>query len=216
MPATDVHAEAQRARMVVDQLEARDVRDPRVLTAMAAVPRHAFVPSDLRAHAYEDGPLPIGSGQTISQPYVVAAMTELAQLRPGARVLEIGTGCGYQTAVLAELTPEVYSIEIVPELAARAADTLGRLGYHHVHLRHGDGYAGWPEAAPFDAILVTAAPPTVPATLLHQLAIGGRMVIPVGVEHQELELIVRTAVDRWTERTIFPVRFVPMTHPARD
>ncbi len=214
--ATELDTSAQRHRMVVDQLEGRDVHDALVLAAMTAVPRHAFVPSELHAHAYDDAPLPIGRGQTISQPYVVAAMTQLAQLGPGARVLEIGTGCGYQTAVLAELAVEVYSIEIVPELAARAAATLAQLGYVNVRLRRGDGHAGWPEAAPFDAILVTAAPPAIPPALLRQLAIGGRLVIPVGVEHQELELVVRTAEHSWTERTIFPVRFVPMTRSVPD
>ncbi|HVK74342.1 MAG TPA: protein-L-isoaspartate(D-aspartate) O-methyltransferase [Kofleriaceae bacterium] len=211
MDLPEQHAREQRQRMVVDQLEARDVRDPRVLAAMAAVPRHAFVPPELLDQAYDDAPLPIGRGQTISQPYVVAAMTELAAIAPDARVLEIGTGCGYQTAVLAELAAEVYSIEIVPELAEQATATLDRLGYDHVHVRVGDGYAGWLDAAPFDAILVTAAPPAIPDALLHQLAIGGRLVIPVGTVEQELELITRVGEDRWTERTIFPVRFVPMT-----
>jgi protein-L-isoaspartate(D-aspartate) O-methyltransferase len=210
--AGEVETVERRRRMIVDQLEGRDVHDARVLAAMAAVPRHAFVPPELFPHAYDDMPLPIGRGQTISQPYVVAAMTQLAQLGPAARVLEIGTGCGYQTAVLAELAAEVYSIEIVPELAARAAAMLEQLGYGNVRLRQGDGYAGWPEAAPFDAILVTAAPPSIPPVLERQLAVGGRMVIPVGIEYQELEVVVRTGDASWTERTIFPVRFVPMTH----
>ncbi len=201
--------------MVEEQIERRGVTDARVLTAMRMVPRHEFVPDDVAELAYEDRPLPIGRGQTISQPYVVAAMTELAQVDDTSRVLEIGTGSGYQAAVLAEIVDELYSIEIDPVLAARAADTLDRLGYDRIHLRTGDGYKGWPDAAPFDAIVVTAAPPRVPGPLRAQLAIGGRMVIPVGDATQELLVITRTGETSFTEERVFPVMFVPMTGEAQ-
>ncbi len=202
--------------MVAEQLD-RSIADRRVRAAMRAVPRHRFVPLALRERAYDDEPLPIGGGQTISQPFVVAAMTELAEVGPGRRVLEIGTGSGYQAAVLAALGAEVWSIEIDPGLAAGAAAVLRDLGFddRRVHLRIGDGGAGWPEAAPFDAIVVTAAPRAVPPALLAQLAIGGRLVIPVGGREQTLRLVVRTADDRFEERTIFPVRFVPLTGDAQ-
>jgi protein-L-isoaspartate(D-aspartate) O-methyltransferase len=202
-----------RDRMVATQLESRGIDDARVLAAMRAVPRHEFVPSDMASRAYDDTPLPIGHEQTISQPYIVALMTELAAVRPGAKVLEIGTGSGYQAAVLAELAKDVYSIEIVEPLARRAAETLRRLGYARVHLRTGDGYRGWPEAAPFDAVIVTAAPGKVPAPLLEQLAPGGRLVIPVGTSEQMLEVHRRTPTGIEIERTV-PVRFVPMTGEA--
>ena len=166
--------------MVREQIAGRDVRDPRVLAALAHVPRHELVPDEMREYAYEDRPLPIGHGQTISQPYVVAYMTEQLRLRGDERVLEIGTGSGYQAAVLAELAREVYSIEIVEELGERARADLARLGYSNVHVRVGDGYRGWPEQAPFDAIIVTAAPGHVPQPLIDQLAVGGRLVLPVG------------------------------------
>lgn len=207
---------AERRRMVDEQLASRDIVDPRVLEAMALVPRHRFVPPEAADLAYVDGPLPIPSGQTISQPYVVAAMTQLARVGPGARVLEVGTGSGYQTAVLAVLAAEVYSIEIHPELTAATEPRLRALGLgdDRVHLRVGDGWSGWPEAAPFDAIVVTAAPPTVPPALAAQLALGGRLVIPVGVDQQELMVVTREAHDRYSQRTIFPVRFVPMTGGA--
>jgi protein-L-isoaspartate(D-aspartate) O-methyltransferase len=203
--------------MVAEQLAARDIDDARVLEAMRRVPRHHFVPEAEAFAAYADGPLPIASDQTISQPYVVAAMSQLAALGPGARVLEVGTGSGYQTAVLAVLAAEVWSVEIHPELTAAAAPRLHALGLGDdvVHLRVGDGWAGWPDAAPFDAILVTAAPPAVPPALAAQLAIGGRLVIPVGTAHQELMLITRDGADRFRERTVFPVRFVPMTGTAQ-
>ena len=205
--------EGDRMRMVERQLAARDITDPRVLDVMRRVPRHRFVPDDVRPWAYADRPLPIGHGQTISQPYVVAWMTQALQLAPDARVLEIGTGSAYQTAVLAELAAEVHSIEIVPPLAARAAATLDELGYENVRVREGDGYAGWPEAAPFDAIMVTAAPDHVPQPLVDQLAVGGRMIIPVGADRQTLTVLVRTD-EGVTEEAALPVLFVPMTGEA--
>jgi protein-L-isoaspartate(D-aspartate) O-methyltransferase len=206
---------AERHQMVAEQLAARDIDDPRVLEAMRLVPRHRFVPEDESFAAYADGPLPIASGQTISQPYVVAAMTQLAAITASSRVLEVGTGSGYQTAVLAVLAAEVYSIEIHAELSATATSRLLAVGLDNVNLHVGDGWSGWPEAAPFDAILVTAAPPAVPPALASQLAIGGRLVIPVGIAHQELMLVTRDAPDRFRERTVFPVRFVPMTGTAQ-
>jgi protein-L-isoaspartate(D-aspartate) O-methyltransferase len=205
---------AARHRMVAEQIERRGIRDPRVLEAMRKVPRHAFVPEEQLARAYDDRPLSIGLDQTISQPAIVAHMTELAALSPGDRVLEIGTGSGYQAAVLAELTDEVYSIEIVGPLARRAAETLQELGYDRVQLRVGDGYQGWPEAAPFDAIVVTAAPPRIPEPLKRQLKVGGRLVIPVGERAQELLVLTRTEAG-FTERSVYPVRFVPMTGEAQ-
>jgi protein-L-isoaspartate(D-aspartate) O-methyltransferase len=208
-PIADKHTS-----MVRDQIAARGVRDERVLAALRAVPRHDFVPDALDEAAYEDRPLPIGDGQTISQPYIVGIMTELARVGPTSKVLEIGTGSGYQAAVLAEVAGEVYSIEIVEPLARRAAETLRALGYQRVHLRIGDGYAGWPEDAPFDAIVVTAAPPRVPQPLVEQLKVGGRLVIPVGDRWQELVVITRTA-DGVTEERHFPVAFVPMTGEAQ-
>jgi protein-L-isoaspartate(D-aspartate) O-methyltransferase len=210
---SDGHA-AARAEMVRTQIEARGVKDPRVLAAMKRVPRHEFVPGPWQDEAYEDHALAIGHDQTISQPYIVALMSEAARVGEHARVLEIGTGSGYQAAVLAELAGEVYSIEIVEPLGRTAAATLARLGYTRVHLRIGDGYRGWPEAAPFDAILVTAAPPKVPQPLVDQLALGGRLVIPVGDEFQELRVITRSKDGTDTE-TLLPVRFVPMTGEAQ-
>jgi protein-L-isoaspartate(D-aspartate) O-methyltransferase len=206
-------AAVDRERMVASQIEAREVRAPRVLDALRSVPRHEFVPSEQRVHAYEDRPLPIGAGQTISQPYIVAVMTELLELDGSEKVLEIGTGSGYQTAVLAKLAREVWSIEIVPELARRAEADLRRLGYANVHVRDGDGYRGWPEQAPFDAIIVTAAPGHVPEPLVLQLALGGRMVLPVGDQSQDLVLLVRGEEGVRQER-LLGVRFVPMTGEA--
>ena len=199
--------------MVSRQIEARDVRDPRVLEAMRKVPRHRFVPRSQSAAAYEDHPLPIGHGQTISQPYIVAFMSELAGVKPGDTVLEIGTGSGYQAAVLAEMGVKVYSIEIVEPLAKRSAATLKELGYD-VTVRHGDGYAGWPEHAPFDAVVVTAAPPRIPKPLKEQLKIGGRLVIPVGKYFQSLVVVTRTEKG-FREESVLPVRFVPMTGKAQ-
>ena len=188
-PAADA-ATLAREQMVQRQLLARDIDDPRVLEAMRKVPRHRFVPDEHAAHAYLDQPLPIGHDQTISQPYIVALMTQLARPAPGDRVLEVGTGSGYQAAVLAELAAEVFSVEIVTPLATRAALLLRKLGYSNVAVRSGDGYAGWPEHAPFDAIVVTAAPERIPAPLLEQLAPGGRLVIPVGPMHSTQQLRV--------------------------
>jgi protein-L-isoaspartate(D-aspartate) O-methyltransferase len=179
------------------------------------VARHRFVEPALAAQAYSDQPLPIGNGQTISQPYIVAYMTELLQLPPGAKVLEVGTGCGYQTAVLAEIAREVWSIEIVQALADRAKKTLAELGYRNAHVMHGDGYGGWPEHAPFDGILVAAAPDHVPPALIAQLKVGGRLVIPVGRFDQEMRVITRTA-DGSREERLIPVRFVPLTRDVRD
>jgi protein-L-isoaspartate(D-aspartate) O-methyltransferase len=200
-----------RERMVREQVVARGVRAPRVLAALRGVPRHEFVPTKHRSSAYTDEPLPIGEGQTISQPYIVAAMTEALALGGDERVLEIGTGSGYQAAILAELAREVYTIEIVKPLADSAKERLGRLGYGRVHVRHGDGWRGWPSAAPFDAIVVTAAPVEIPQALVDQLAEGGRLVLPVGdSEHQELLLLVREPTGIRRER-LMDVRFVPLT-----
>ena len=205
---------SERSRMVAEQIEKRGVSNPGVLEAMRRVPRHSFIPPELEGQAYEDHPLPIGSGQTISQPYIVAYMTEVLELEPSHKVLEIGTGSGYQAAVLAERVREVYTIEIVAELAGRATRVLRDLGYANVHVRHGDGYAGWPEHAPFDAIMVTAAPDHVPEPLVQQLAAGGRMIIPVGTGDQELRLIRKTD-QGVVERATIAVRFVPLTRTPR-
>jgi protein-L-isoaspartate(D-aspartate) O-methyltransferase len=206
----------ERQRMVQRQLMTRGISDARVLAAMAKVPREEFIPVDARAGAYEDGPLPIGYDQTISQPYIVAFMTEQLRPKPSDRVLEIGTGSGYQAAILAELVSEVYSIEIVAPLAKNAEGTLQRLGYKNVHLKTGDGYKGWPEAAPFDAIIVTCAPDNVPQALVAQLKDGGRMVIPVGDRFaQELYLLEKTNGQLKQSATL-PVRFVPMVPEAKQ
>jgi protein-L-isoaspartate(D-aspartate) O-methyltransferase len=199
-----------RTRMVDDQLIARDIKDPRVLDAMRRVPRHEFVPEAMRSNAYMDSPLPIGHDQTISQPYIVAFMSEALQLEPSHRVLEIGTGSGYQAAILGELAKEVYTIEIVAPLADRARATLKQLGYTNIHVRTGNGYLGWPEQAPFDRVMVTAAPEAIPQPLIDQLKVGGLMAIPVGVGDQELRVLRRTSTGMETLRTL-PVRFVPMT-----
>ncbi|KPK14616.1 MAG: protein-L-isoaspartate O-methyltransferase [Myxococcales bacterium SG8_38] len=202
--------------MVRKQIEARGVRDPRVLAAMRTVPRHRFMPKSQRSYAYDDRPLPIGEGQTISQPYIVALMSELADLEPGDKVLEVGTGSGYQAAVLAEMGVKVYSIEIIEPLAKRAKAVLEELGYgKRVEVRHGDGYAGWPEQAPFDAVIVTAAPPKIPEPLKQQLEVGGRLVIPVGKYFQSLLRVTRTK-DGFREESVIPVRFVPMTGKAQE
>jgi protein-L-isoaspartate(D-aspartate) O-methyltransferase len=204
----------RRRLALVNEELAPLIQDARVLDAMRKVPRHLFVPLEVREHAYENTPLPIGEDQTISQPFVVALMTRLLELKPESKVLEIGTGSGYQAAVLAELTRNVYSIEIVEPLAKRAAETLERLGYERVHLRTGDGYLGWPEAAPFDRIIVTCAPEDVPGPLRDQLAEGGRLVIPVGPSgNQELVVEVKEQ-GKLVRREVIPVRFVPMTGPG--
>lgn len=207
--AGDSFALARNA-MVDQQIRAREVTAPAVLSAMRKVPRHRFVPAQVRHLAYDDHPLPIGYEQTISQPYIVAYMTEAADISPREKVLEIGTGSGYQAAILGEVAREVYTIEIIPELAERARNTLAELGYTNVHAKAGNGYLGWPEHAPFDAILVTAAPDQVPQALVDQLAPGGKMVVPVGEIVQNMLIIERTRKGVVTRQTI-PVRFVPMT-----
>jgi protein-L-isoaspartate(D-aspartate) O-methyltransferase len=207
--------DAERRRMVDEQLRMRDIRSTRVLDAMFTVPRHLFVPEQQRAEAYRDSPLPIGHGQTISQPYIVAFMTQSLDVAPDHRVLEIGTGSGYQAAVLGALAKEVYTIEIVSPLADRARETLSGLGYRNVQVRTGDGYLGWPEHAPYDRIMVTAAPDEVPPALLQQLKIGGLMAIPVGTVTQELRILRRTATGTETLSTL-PVRFVPMTRKPKE
>jgi len=213
-PASDFAA--QRQRMVTEQLKARGISDERVLNAMNKVPREEFVPPDSRAGSYEDGPLPIGYGQTISQPYIVAFMTEQLRLKPSDRVLEIGTGSGYQAAILAELVSEVYSIEIVEPLAKNAEATLQRLGYENVHVKIGDGYKGWPEAAPFDAIIVTCAPDKVPQPLVDQLKDDGRMVIPVGDRFAQELYLLEKKNGQLKQSATLPVRFVPMAREASE
>lgn len=198
-----------REAMVRTQIAARGVKDENVLDALRRVPRHLFVLEEYRSQAYEDHPIPIGEGQTISQPYIVGLMSELLRVRPGDKVLEVGTGSGYQAAVLAAMGCQVYTIEIRPTLAVQAQERLQRLGYTNVHVRIGDGYRGWPEVAPFAGIIVTAAPEKVPEPLLQQLADGGRLVIPVGSFYQQLKVISR--IDgSFSEEDVIPVRFVPM------
>ena len=204
----------ERERMVKQQLRGRDIVFPRVLEAMRTVPRHRFIPEGAQEVAYADHPVPIGHQQTISQPYIVAIMTQALAPKPTDRVLEIGTGSGYQAAVLAEVSAQVFTIEIVEPLGKRAASTLRALGYDTIHFRLGDGYAGWPEEAPFDAIMLTAAPPQIPEPLLQQLKVGGVMIAPVGRGHQELVKIRRTAEGFERER-MMGVRFVPMTGRAQ-
>ncbi len=211
-PASEAELFAQRKTMVEDQLAApgRDIRNRRVLEAMAAVPRHEFVPKALWKFAYSDDPLPIGYGQTISQPFIVAFMTEQLDPKPTDRVLEIGTGSGYQAAVLSRLVAEVYTIEIIEPLAKRAEADLKRLGYNNVKVLGGDGYQGWPEHAPFDAIIVTCAPDHIPQPLVGQLRDGGRMIIPVGPsDNQQLYLLQKLGT-QVEQQAILPVRFVPM------
>ena len=209
----DPHA-VERARMVLEQIERRGVVDPRVLRAMESVPRHLFVPESFQTSAYEDAPLPIGEGQTISQPYIVAFMSEAIRPRPTDRVLEIGTGSGYQTAVLSRLVRHVFTIEIRPQLVEAAGARLREIGCANVTARVGDGHDGWPEEAPFDAILVTAAPPETPQALLDQLAVGGRLVIPLGTLDQELVRLTRRE-HGFDRETLLPVRFVPLTRDRR-
>jgi protein-L-isoaspartate(D-aspartate) O-methyltransferase len=206
---------AERQKMVQEQLKSRGIHDDRVLAALAKVPREAFVPENMRAQSYADSALPIGHDQTISQPFIVAYMTEQLRLQPTDRVLEIGTGSGYQAAVLAELAKDVYTIEIVEPLAKDASARLARLGYDNAHAKIGDGFQGWPEVAPFDAIIVTCAPDKVPQPLTQQLKEGGRMIIPVGtgMMDQQLYLLEKTNGEL-AQRAILPVRFVPMAGEA--
>jgi len=215
LPATSSSPDRAREAMVAEQIEQRGVRDARTLAAMRTVPRHLFVPPALQAEAYSDHPLPIGHDQTISQPYIVAFMTEALRLRGGETVLEVGTGSGYQAAVLAEIAARVYTIEIVAPLAEEARERLKRLGYRNVEVRAGDGYAGWPEKAPFDAVMVTAAAPHIPEPLKQQLKEGGRLVIPVGEAYQELIVVTRKGAT-YAEDRVLPVRFVPMTGKVRQ
>jgi protein-L-isoaspartate(D-aspartate) O-methyltransferase len=205
----------QRQRMVEQQLKSRGIKDERVLAAMAKVPREEFVPADARVEAYEDGPLPIGHKQTISQPYIVAFMTEQLRPKPSDRVLEIGSGSGYQAAILAELVADVYTIDIVEPLAKTAEATLQRLGYKNVHIKVGDGYKGWPEEAPFDAVIVTCAPEKVPQPLVDQLKDGGRMVIPVGERFAQQLYLLEKKNGQLKESVTLPVRFVPMLREAQ-
>jgi protein-L-isoaspartate(D-aspartate) O-methyltransferase len=200
--------------MIDEDLLGRDIEDKAVLRALRNVPRHEFVLTKHRERAYDDVALPIEAGQSISQPYIVALMSQLAAIKPGARVLEVGTGSGYQAAVLSEMGAEVYSIEIVDSLAQSAKQRLHRLGYH-VHVRQGDAYEGWPEHAPFDAILITAAPTTIPEPLPRQLRIGGRLIAPVGDRYQELIIVTRHDEDAFETRSVLPVQFVPMTGQAQ-
>jgi len=204
-----------RGKMLEEQIIARGITDKNVLGAMSSVKRHLFVPEDLINEAYGDYPLPIGYGQTISQPYIVAYMTEQIQPKEGLRVLEIGTGCGYQAAVLGRIVKDVYSIEILEPLADSARERLEKLGYNNVHVKCGDGYKGWEEHAPFDAIIITAAPPELPGKLVGQLKVGGKMIVPVGILRQELNLIERTPIGI-NKKTLLPVRFVPMVHSKQD
>lgn len=208
----DSTRKAERNRMVDQYIIPHGIKDPAVVAAMRHVPRHRFVPGEYSLFAYVDGPLPIGHGQTISQPSLVAEMTEQLKLKKTDKVLEIGTGSGYQAAILAELVDKVLSVEIVEPLARQAEQTLGELGYKNVRVRTGDGYQGWPEEAPFDAIIVTAAPDHVPQPLLEQLALGGRLILPVGRDIQTLDLYRRTA-EGYQRTTLTLVRFVPLVHP---
>ncbi len=202
----------QREQMVETQLKSRDIRNERVLEAMKKVPRHLFMPASVRQYAYVDSPVPIGQRQTISQPYIVALMTQTVDPKPGDRSLEVGTGSGYQAAVLGELVQEVYTIEIIPDLAERAEKALAELGYDNVEVRQGDGYQGWPEKAPFDIILITAAPEEIPQPLIDQLAEGGRLVVPVGPQGEVQTLTLVTKEKGEVKRAyITDVRFVPMT-----
>ncbi|WP_198244735.1 protein-L-isoaspartate(D-aspartate) O-methyltransferase [methane-oxidizing endosymbiont of Gigantopelta aegis] len=205
----DIEQEARLTR----HLTGKEALDPRVIAAMRQVPRHAFVPEDLTYLAYENGPIPIGAGQTISQPYIVALMTDLLKTRPTDRILEIGTGSGYQAAVLSQLVQKVYSIEIIESLAEKARSRLSKLGYDNVEIRTGDGYFGWPEHAPYDGVIVTAAAPYIPPALIEQLKNSGRLVIPVGLPYgyQELKVIEKTDDGELKTQTILSVSFVPLT-----
>ncbi len=208
-PGNEISYAILRRKMVDEQIVRRGVKDRAVLSAMRSVPRHEFVPEEYRLSAYEDRPLPIGEDQTISQPYIVALMTELLELEGEERILEVGTGSGYQAAVLAEIAREVYTIEILKKLADSAQERLDRLFYRNIHVRHGDAYPGWPEKAPFDGIIVTAAPRRIPQPLVDQLVDGGRLVVPMGDFYQDLMVIMKK--DGLDQRRVIPVRFVPMT-----
>ena len=212
--AKDSYA-VEREQMVAQQIESRGISDELVLKAMRKTPRHEFVPEDTKRYAYMDNPQPIGEKQTISQPYIVALMTELLELKGGEKVLEIGTGSGYQAAVLAEIVGEVYTIEIIESLAKSAEEKLQRMGYENITVKWGDGYQGWAEHAPFDHVIVTAAPDHIPQPLVDQLKIGGTMVIPVGDYFQELKLLTKTE-GGVEEKSIIPVKFVPMTGEAQQ
>lgn len=210
-----IPASVTRERMVAEQIVRRGIGDPQVLTAMRKVPRDRFMPTDVKNLAYDDRAIPIGYGQTISQPYIVAFMTDALDLKPADKVLEVGTGSGYQAAILAELVKAVYTIEIVEPLGKSAAETLAALGYRNVNTRIGDGYRGWEEAAPFDAIIVTCSPDAIPKPLIDQLADGGRMIIPVGPQGEPQQLVLlRKAGDRIEQKKVLPVVFVPMTGEA--
>ena len=201
--------------MVATQIESRGIKDTKVLEAMRSVKRHELVPSSVRQWAYEDRPLPIGEQQTISQPYIVALMSELLQVEAEGKILEIGTGSGYQAAVLAEMGLKVFTIEIVENLGLRAQSDLIRIGYPDINVKIGDGYQGWPQEAPFDGIIITAAPPKLHEPLVAQLKVGGRMVVPVGVTRQELNVYTKRSDGSVHKETIIPVRFVPMTGEAQ-
>ena len=205
----------ERDRMVKRQIQSRDVNNERVLNALRRVPRHAFIPENGQREAYDDHPVPIGLGQTISQPYIVAFMTQALQPEATDRVLEIGTGSGYQAAVLAELVQDVYTIEIIPELGKGAKVICDKLGYKNIQYRIGDGYRGWPDAAPFDAIIVTAAPGHIPQPLVDQIAVGGTMILPVGIRYQEL-IVIQKDEEGISHESVMDVRFVPMTGEAEN
>ncbi|HEV3122148.1 MAG TPA: protein-L-isoaspartate(D-aspartate) O-methyltransferase [Isosphaeraceae bacterium] len=213
-PGDQARFEAERQAMVTEQIAARGIKDPLVLDALRKVPRHRFVPAIVKESAYDDAALPIGNGQTISQPYIVALMTELLRPKKSMKVLEVGTGSGYQAAVLAACVGEVYTIETIPALGKKSEALLRELGCRNVHVRIGDGFDGWPLQAPFDAIIVTAAPAEVPRPLLEQLKVGGRLVAPVGKASQELVVITKTPQGQTTE-TVAAVQFVPMTGKAQ-
>lgn len=202
----------ERLSMVTTQIESRGIKNVHVLEAMKKVRRHVFVPENMRKFAYNDEPLPIGKGQTISQPYIVAYMTEVLELSSEEKVLEVGTGSGYQAAILAEIVKDVFTVEIIDELSKNAQKTLGAEGYTNIHFRVGDGAHGWEENAPYNAIMVTAAPPDIPKALQDQLNVGGRMIVPVGDAFQELVLIVREK-RKFRKKTLLPVRFVPLVKP---
>lgn len=205
----------KRRKMVEEQIVSRGIKQEDLINAMLEVPRHEFVPENWKDYSYSDGPLPIGEGQTISQPYIVAIMTELLNVKKGDKVLEIGTGSGYQAAVLSRMGCEVYTVEIVGKLTENAKKIIQELGYENIHFKVGDGYEGWKENSPYDAVIVTASPPKIPQPLLEQLKVGGKMVMPVGYDHQELELITRTETGS-DIKDIIPVAFVPMTGKAQE